>query len=124
NAMAAAQWILVPIEAANFAIAGLSDFLNWVEVMRQEGVHDAQLLGLLPTKFEERTRISGEMRKLLGGAGLEILPAVPKRVGIEDLVAVRAVADRRRLPEVAEAYQHAVAHVMRVVENGQAVAAR
>jgi len=61
NALAAADWILAPVEASNFAIAGLGNFYRWVEALREAGVHDAQWLGLLPTKYDRRQRISREL---------------------------------------------------------------
>jgi chromosome partitioning protein len=119
NALAAADWILAPVEASNFAIAGLGDFYRWVEAMREYGVHDAQWLGLLPTKYDARQRISRELVPVLTGLGIPVLAPIPRRVGIEDLVADRAVATERRLPELAEAYHLAVEHVIRTVENGR-----
>ena len=119
NALAAAGWILAPVEASNFAIAGLGDYYRWVEALREMGVHDAQWLGLLPTKYDRRQRISRELVPVLTGLGIPILAPIPRRVGIEDLVAERAVATRHRLPELADAYRLAVAHVMDTVENGR-----
>lgn len=119
NALAAADWILAPVEVSNFAIAGLGDFYRWVEALRDVGVHDAQWLGLLPTKYDRRQWISRDPVPVLTGLGIPILAPIPRHVGIEDLVAERAVATRCRLPELVDAYRLAVEHVMDTVENGR-----
>jgi chromosome partitioning protein len=123
NALAASDWILAPIVPANLALAGLSDFYTWVEVYRREEVHSARWLGLLPTQVNDRTRISREVRETLSEAPFEILPAVPQRVGVEDLVAARAVASPTQVPDVAAAYALLTDHVLRVTQGSHATSA-
>jgi len=132
NAMAAADWILSPLEAKNFAIAGLASFWQWVEAMRKARVHDAKWLGLLPTCYDPQTRIAKEMPAILSRFEIAILPAVPERIGQEDLITVRTVAGPRRRPtgegrarahvsDIYDAYQLALQFVITTVEGPQLV---
>jgi chromosome partitioning protein len=115
NALAASDWILVTVTPGNFSMAGLSDFWTWAEYYRREGVHDAKWLGILPTNVEDRLRITKATREILNAAPMDVLGAVPKRVGVEDLITARVPASDEWLPEIAQAYRLTVEHVMKTM---------
>jgi chromosome partitioning protein len=69
NALAAAQYVLVPVQMSGFAIKGLKEVLRTVAAARQRLNSDVRVLGILPTFVSPRTRFSRDM--------LEALHALP-----------------------------------------------
>lgn len=105
NALAAADWLVMPLECSNFCLSGLRDFYTWVEAFRRHEVHDAQWLGVILGKVDPKTRIYRDMKAVLEETPFETLAEVPKRVGVEDMVAARQMASETLLPEIAHPYQ-------------------
>jgi chromosome partitioning protein len=121
NAVAAADYILAPVEAGNFSLAGLSDFVSWVETMRDDGVHQARWLALVPTRYDRTVAISREMIEVLNEVsghlpGAEVLEPIPRRIGQERMVAARRVAAGNEVPDVAQAYRHMARRVLQRLE--------
>jgi len=58
NAMVAASHLLVPIQAAYFAIEGTDDLLETYERVRQRPNPNLKMLGVVITLFDKRTNIS------------------------------------------------------------------
>ncbi|WP_404381634.1 ParA family protein [Caenispirillum salinarum] len=56
NGMLAAQYLLVPTEAAAWSLAGIPLLLTNVDQVRRLYRHDLRLLGILPTKVRSRIR--------------------------------------------------------------------
>jgi cellulose biosynthesis protein BcsQ len=105
NALAAADLLVAPVTLTNFALNGLSRFLNWLEAFRAEGMVSARLLGILPTSYDRRQQVDREGLRLLHNAGLRVLQPVPKRTAVERLVAAQALGvGGSEPPEVGEAY--------------------
>ena len=69
NALAAADYILVPVQMSGFAIKGLKEVLRTVAAARQRLNSDVRVLGILPTFVSPRTNFSRSM--------LEALRALP-----------------------------------------------
>jgi chromosome partitioning protein len=69
NALAAADYILVPVQMSGFAIKGLKEVLRTVAAARQRLNSDVRVLGILPTFVSPRTNFSRDM--------LEALHALP-----------------------------------------------
>jgi chromosome partitioning protein len=69
NAMAAADFILVPVQMSGFAIKGLKEVLRTLAAARQRLNSDVRVLGILPTFVSPRTNFSRDM--------LEALRALP-----------------------------------------------
>jgi len=70
NAMVASTHLLVPIQAAYFAIEGTDDLLETYERIRQRPNPDLKMLGVVITLFDKRTNISrdthGQIRSVFG----------------------------------------------------------
>jgi chromosome partitioning protein len=64
NALAATDDVLIPVQMSGFAIKGLKEVLRTVHVARQRLNPDLEVLGLVPTFVNLRTRFS---RQLLDG---------------------------------------------------------
>src|SRR5271169_3199616 len=65
NALVAATHLLVPIQAAYFAIEGTDDLLETYERIRARPNPDLQLLGVLVTLFDKRTNLARDTFKHL-----------------------------------------------------------
>lgn len=74
NALFAANGIITPIQAKRFALDGLSDFLDTVEVLKDDGNEELQILGVLLTMYDQRNKQDREVR--------EQLPKVGEQLGI------------------------------------------
>lgn len=61
NALAAADYILVPVQMSGFAIKGLKEVLRTVAAARQRLNSDVRVLGILPTFVSPRTNFSRDM---------------------------------------------------------------
>jgi len=72
NALAAADYILVPVQMSGFALRGLKEVLRTVAAARQRLNADVRVLGILPTFVSPRTRFSQEMLQ-----GLREMPGLP-----------------------------------------------
>ena len=70
NALVASTHLLVPIQAAYFAIEGTDDLLETYERIRARPNPDLKVLGVLITLFDKRTNISrdthGQIRTVFG----------------------------------------------------------
>ncbi|MHB8510002.1 MAG: ParA family protein [Candidatus Dormibacteria bacterium] len=65
NALAAADYILVPVQMSGFAIKGLKEVLRTVAAARQRLNSDVRILGILPTFVSPRTNFSRDMLEAL-----------------------------------------------------------
>ncbi|MGI8608217.1 MAG: ParA family protein [Candidatus Dormibacteria bacterium] len=65
NALAAADYILVPVQMSGFAIKGLKEVLRTVAAARQRLNSDVRVLGILPTFVSPRTNFSRDMLEAL-----------------------------------------------------------
>ena len=67
NALVAATHLLVPIQAAYYALEGTDDLMETLERIRARPNPDLQLLGVLITLFDKRTNIARDTLKQLQG---------------------------------------------------------
>lgn len=117
-ALAAADDIVVPVNASRLALLGLGTFIGWTEEYRRMEVITGRILGVLLTMYSKRTRISEETRQGLEEARrngeLEVFDTViPRRVGVEDDAADRLVAgDPNANPDLSGAYRSFTAEVV------------
>jgi chromosome partitioning protein len=60
-ALAAADWVLIPLQCQQFAIFGLNDFLDTVNLVRNELNQNLKLLGIVLTMYDARTKMSRDV---------------------------------------------------------------
>ena len=65
NALAAADYILVPVQMSGFAVKGLKEVLRTLAAARQRLNSDVRVLGILPTFVSPRTNFSRDMLEAL-----------------------------------------------------------
>jgi len=70
NALAAADWLLIPVQAEYYALEGLSQLLSVMQRVKQGMNTRLELLGVIATMYDSRTSLSeqvyGELQKHFG----------------------------------------------------------
>jgi chromosome partitioning protein len=70
NGLASAQFILIPAQTHYFSLEGMKELLSTITVVKERLNPQLQILGILPTLYDIRTRISreilGQMRNYFG----------------------------------------------------------
>ncbi len=65
NALVAADWVLIPVQAEYYALEGLTQLLSTVQRVRQGLNPDLELLGVAVTMYDGRTSLSDSVYKEL-----------------------------------------------------------
>jgi len=58
NGLAAAKYVIVPIQTHYFSLEGMKELFNTINIVRDRLNYQMQLLGILPTIFDGRTKMS------------------------------------------------------------------
>jgi len=70
NGLASAHLILIPAQTHYFSLEGMKELFSTIEIVKERLNPKLQILGILPTLYDVRTRISrqilGQMRKYFG----------------------------------------------------------
>jgi chromosome partitioning protein len=70
NGLASAQFILIPAQTHYFSLEGMKELLSTITVVKERLNPQLQVLGILPTLYDIRTKISreilGQMRNYFG----------------------------------------------------------
>jgi chromosome partitioning protein len=86
NALAAAREVIIPVQAEYFALEGLVQLLNTVRLVQERLNPRLDVLGVLVTMYDGRTRIgrevAGEVREQLGAVVFET--TVPRNVRLSE----------------------------------------
>ncbi len=61
NGLVAAQWVLIPIQAHYFSLEGMRELLSTIRTVKERINEELDVLGILPTIFDSRTRMSREV---------------------------------------------------------------
>lgn len=65
NGLAAADQVLIPVQAEYYALEGLSQLLNTIQVVKQGINPDLELLGIAITMYDKRTSLADQVVKEL-----------------------------------------------------------
>jgi len=86
NALVAAREVLVPVQAEYYALEGLAQLLETIALVRERLNPDLELLGVLLTMIDGRTRLSREVaeevRHTLGARAFDVF--VPRNVRLSE----------------------------------------
>lgn len=92
GALAAAEYVVIPVSATVWATQGLRKFIRWIDQNRDDEVLHAELLGLVATMVPSRTRVGRALLDDLTGSALPTFTTfIPRRIGAEDAALERAV---------------------------------
>jgi chromosome partitioning protein len=123
GALVACQHIIIPVSATVWSTTGLLKFIRWIDANREDEIIDAELLGLLPTMVQPRTRIGRDVVEDMRASQWPTFEtAIPKRIGAEDAVADRMVAGEpgvdRKFSEAYLAFAQEVMAKLRQARKG------
>ena len=65
NDFNATDYVIVPVNASAFSLQGLSSLFEIIEMVNSRGKHKIDILGILLTRFNPRTRLSQEVLETL-----------------------------------------------------------
>ncbi|MEM3525745.1 MAG: AAA family ATPase [Thermoplasmata archaeon] len=61
NALVAATHVLIPVQAEFFALEGMAQLLNTINLVRRRLNHELEILGMVVTMYDSRTKSSKEI---------------------------------------------------------------
>jgi chromosome partitioning protein len=108
NALAAANTVLIPVQAEYYALEGLSQLLNVIQQVRQALNPGLDILGVLITLYDSRNSLSGQVKKELEnyfGAKL-FTTVVPRNVRLAEAPSFgRTIVEHDKWSKGARAYK-------------------
>lgn len=108
NALSAARWLLIPVQAEYYALEGLSQLLSVMQQVRQGLNTQLELLGVAVTMFDSRTSLSeqvyGELKKYFDGKLFDTI--VPRNVRLAEAPSFgKPIMDHDKWSKGARAYK-------------------
>jgi len=123
NVLAATRWVLVPLQMSGFALRGLKELLRVTNLAAERLNPQLEVLGVVPTFVNLRTRLSRDMLPALCDiSGVSVLPVhVPYTVRLQEssLVGV-PINDLAPTGPAAEAYRRLATEVLAAVDAATA----
>ncbi len=120
-ALSAATSLIIPTDASRWGRRGVAMFLEWSTQLRAACVLDAELLGVLLTKYEETTKVSREVLADLQASETPMFKTlIPKRIAAERMVSeLRVLGDPTADADLSTAYADFTVEVMERVSAAQ-----
>lgn len=122
NALAAADSLLIPVQAEYYALEGLGQLLQVVQMVRQ-GLNPAlELLGVVMTMYDSRTALSAQVKKeVVDHFGDKVFDVViPRNVRLAEAPSYgKAIFDHDKWSKGARAYKHLGKEVHKRVKGKQ-----
>jgi chromosome partitioning protein len=120
NALVAANWLLVPVQAEYYALEGLGQLMEVFQKVRQTMNPGLNLLGVLVTMFDGRTSLAEqvvtELQKYFGDSVLKT--HIPRNVKVAEAPSYgRPISEHDKWSKGARAYKQATKEVMNRVEG-------
>jgi chromosome partitioning protein len=86
NALAAARWVLVPVQCEFLSLDGLARLLQTIDLTRQGLNPELEILGLVLTMFDRRNRLSHQVAEEVGKHFPELLfeTRIPRNVRLAE----------------------------------------
>jgi len=108
NALAAANWVLIPVQAEYYAMEGLGQLLSIVQRVRETINPNLELLGILLTMYDGRNslaeQVESELHKHLGDKLLETV--IPRNVRLAEAPSFgRTIFEHDKWSKGARAYK-------------------
>lgn len=108
NALTAANYVLIPVQAEYYALEGISQLLNVIQQVRQSINPGLEILGVLITLFDSRNSLSGHVKQELanyfGGKLFETV--VPRNVRLAEAPSYgRTIIEHDKWSKGARAYK-------------------
>ncbi len=120
NALAAANKILIPVQAEYYALEGLSQLLASIQQVREGLNPDIMLLGVVLTMYDSRTSLSSQVKEeLVKHFGDKIFNAViPRNVRLAEAPSYgKTILEHDKWSKGARAYKHLAQEVIERAEQ-------
>ena len=109
NALTAADYVLIPVQAEYYALEGLSQLLGVIQMVRGGLNPQLELLGVVVTMYDGRTSLSdsvySELKKHFAGKVFETV--VPRNVRLAEAPSYgKSIADHDKWSKGARAYKN------------------
>ncbi len=107
NALTAAHEVLIPMQAETLSHRGVAQLLETIEDVRRYTNRDLRILGVLPTMFDARTRLSREViSDIEAQYGLPVLAPISRSVRFAEAPGTgRSILSTARRSRGAQAYR-------------------
>jgi chromosome partitioning protein len=108
NALAAANSVLIPVQAEYYALEGLSQLLNVIQQVRQALNPGLDILGVLITLYDSRNSLSAQVKKELENyfAAKLFTTVVPRNVRLAEAPSFgKTIAEHDKWSKGARAYK-------------------
>lgn len=116
NALAAANWVLIPVQAEYYALEGLGQLLQTIQKVRQAINPSLELLGVVLTMFDKRTSLSEQVQQELKNYFGDKLfkTIVPRNVRLAEAPSFgKTIFEHDRWSKGARAYKQLVKEVQK-----------
>ncbi len=116
NALTAADGIIIPIQGEYYALEGLSQLIDTINIIKKKINPDIEILGVVLTMFNMRTQLSKQVReeveKYFGKAVFNTI--IPRNVKLAEAPSFgQAICDYDKNSKGAKAYQALAAEVIK-----------
>lgn len=108
NALTAADYVLIPVQAEYYALEGLSQLLQVMQQVRRSHNPDLELLGVVLTMYDKRTTLAdqvyGEVKKHFGDKLFETV--IPRNIRLAEAPSYgRPISEHDKWSKGARAYK-------------------
>lgn len=122
NALVAAQWLLVPVQAEYYAMEGLGQLMDVFGRVKQTMNPSLNLLGVLVTMYDSRTTLAEqvvkELRQYFGESVFSVL--IPRNVRLAEAPSYgKPISEHDKWSKGARAYKQAAKELVKRTEGGQ-----
>lgn len=109
NALTAADYVLIPVQAEYFALEGLSQLLQVMQLVRSNHNPDLELLGVVMTMFDKRTTLAenvyNEVKKHFGEKLFKTV--IPRNIRLAEAPSYgRPISEHDKWSKGARAYKN------------------
>lgn len=118
NALAAAHWLLIPVQAEYYALEGLSQLLSVMQKVKQGLNPDLELLGVVATMYDSRNSLAQqvdiELKKYFGDKVFSTV--VPRNVRLAEAPSYgKTILEHDKWSKGAKAYKQLAKEVIKRV---------
>jgi chromosome partitioning protein len=116
NALSAADWLLIPVQAEYYALEGLSQLLNVMQRVKQSLNTKLELLGVVATMYDSRTSLSeqvyGELEKYFGDKVFKTI--IPRNVRLAEAPSFgKPISEHDKWSKGARAYKQLTKEILK-----------
>lgn len=120
NALSAAEWLLIPVQAEYYALEGLTQLLTVMQQVRGGLNPQLELLGVIATMFDARTSLSDqvyqELKKYFGDKLFKTI--IPRNVRLAEAPSYgKAIVEHDKWSKGARAYKQLTKELIKRVEE-------